>query len=255
MKYLVVAKWVEAKAVAPEPSEASARFFVNQIVCRFGAPGFLESDRGSGFCYELVKQILSLTETVHRKSTSYAPQTQGLVEEKNWTITSALALYCSLKQNDWDNFIQTCVLAINTSVPGTTRFTPFYLMYGQQVILPDEIALTKFENKRNDETNLEDYTVKLSDALESSREIATARAEKARMKMSLRYGQLHQHVQFEEGDPVSVYNLHRKLRTTNNLNHRFYEPFKIMAKMTPVNYRVRACFGKQQKKHSPCLAH
>lgn len=47
-----------------------------------------------------MKQVLWLTGTVHKKTTSNALQTQGLVEKMNRTITSALAIYCSSKQND-----------------------------------------------------------------------------------------------------------------------------------------------------------
>lgn len=63
--------------------------------------------------------------------------------------------------------------------------------------------------------------------------------------MSVRYNRSHQYVDFKEGDLVLVYNPHPKLRTTNKLNHRFYGPLEVIAKISSVNYRVRACYGKQ----------
>lgn len=131
---------------------------------------------------------------MHRKLTSYAPKTQGYIEKINRAITSALAMYCSSKQNNWYNCIRMCVFAINTSVQDTTKFTPSYLTCGRQPTLLTEIALTNFENGRTEAINLEDYTVKLNDALESSREVATAEAEEFGIKMSMRYEQLHQYI-------------------------------------------------------------
>lgn len=52
-----------------------------------------------------------------------------------------------------------------------------------------------------------------------------------------------------------VYNPHRRLRTTDKVNHKFYGPFQIVAKILLVNYRVKACFGKEQENSSSCLAH
>lgn len=39
-------KWVEAEAVSLESTKESARNHADQIVCRFGAPQFIRSDRG-----------------------------------------------------------------------------------------------------------------------------------------------------------------------------------------------------------------
>lgn len=114
-----------------------------------------------------MKQILWLNGIIHQKSTSYTPQTQGLVEKMNRTVTSALAMYCSSKQNDWGNCIQLCVFAINTPVQDITKSTPYYSVYGGQVVLPTKIAQTNLKNKRDDGINLENYTVKLTDALKT----------------------------------------------------------------------------------------
>lgn len=109
---------------------------------------------------ELMKQILWLTGTVHQELTSYAPQTQGLVQKINRAFTFAFAMYCSSKQSDWDNCIQMCVFAINASVQDTTKFIPFYSMYGSQATLRTEIALTNFGNGNTKEIDLDGYTVK-----------------------------------------------------------------------------------------------
>lgn len=50
-------------------------------------------------------------------------------------------MYCSSKQTDLDICLQMCGFAINTSIQGTTKFSPFFLIYGRQAKLPLEISL------------------------------------------------------------------------------------------------------------------
>lgn len=104
-------------------------------------------------------------------------------------------------------------------------------MYSRQVILPTKTPLTNVRNERDDEINLKNSTMELNNALENSHEMAWARAEKVEIKMSVRHDQSQQNVEFRKGDLVLVYNPHKKLRTTNKSNNRFYVPFKDIAKM------------------------
>lgn len=84
-------------------------------------------------------------------------------------------------------------------------------MYGRRASLPAEIAMITSGKERTENTNLEDYTVKLNDALESSRKVARARAEEVGVKMSVRYDPSHKYIEFRKGDLVLVYCQYRHL--------------------------------------------
>ena len=85
-KYVVVfmdyfTKWVEAYAVPDQQAQTVARLLVENIVCRHGVPQELLSDRGSNFLSDLMLEVCSLLGIKKLNTSSYHPQTDGLVEK------------------------------------------------------------------------------------------------------------------------------------------------------------------------------
>lgn len=65
----------------------------------------------------------------HIKSTPYHPQSQGLIERSNKTLSEKLRIYCQ-DPTEWDLDLKFILLAINISINKTTRKSPFFLMHG-----------------------------------------------------------------------------------------------------------------------------
>lgn len=129
-------KFVEAFAVPNIKATTIARLFVENIICRHGAPEILMSDRGTNFLSEVVQETCKLLGVKTMHSTSYHPQTQGLVERWNKTVATMLRMYTSEHQRDWDRFLPFAVFAYNTSAHSATKESPFFLMHGRDPILP-----------------------------------------------------------------------------------------------------------------------
>ena len=47
-----------------------------------------------------------------------------------------LVKFVSSKKEKWSLYLDTCAFAYNTSRHNSTKFTPFYLMFGRQAYLP-----------------------------------------------------------------------------------------------------------------------
>ena len=104
-KYIVVfldylTKWPEAFAIPDQTAQTIARLVVEQIVCRHGCPLELLSDQGSNFTSHLVSKICKICVTHKMATTSYHPQTDGLVERFNKTLITMLSMYTSSNQRD-----------------------------------------------------------------------------------------------------------------------------------------------------------
>jgi len=89
-RYVVVfveylTKWVEAYAVEDQTSETLARLLVDCVVCRHGVPGQLLSDRGPNLLSNVLLDVCRLLGVKKVNTTSYHPQTDGLVERMNQT--------------------------------------------------------------------------------------------------------------------------------------------------------------------------
>ncbi|KAK7165412.1 hypothetical protein R3I94_003696 [Phoxinus phoxinus] len=70
-------------------------------------------------------------------TSAYHPQSNGQDERTNQTIKRALSKYCNDMQNNWDESLEDVVHAINTSKQGSTKYTPFFLMFNRHPVTPE----------------------------------------------------------------------------------------------------------------------
>ena len=74
--------------------------------------------------------------------TSLTFQSNGLDERYNQTLQQMLAKFIDKRKDKWDEFLDTCVYAYNTSVHESTHFTPFEVMFGRKAVLPIDIDVS-----------------------------------------------------------------------------------------------------------------
>ncbi len=145
-RYIIVfsdyyTRWPEAFAFPSTEAPRIAQIIVNQILSRHGAPRTLLSDRGANFLLTIVKEVCSIINTCQLHTTSYHPQTDGLVERFNATLAEGLSMYVSTHQKDWDRYIDMILFAYRVSPNATTGESPFYLLYGREPRLPIDTTL------------------------------------------------------------------------------------------------------------------
>ncbi len=91
-----------------------------------------------------------------------------------------LVKYVHSKHDDWDEFLETCTFAYNTSVQESTQYSPFELMFGRKATLPIDL---EFGRKRDVQlTQSEEFTVSEVEALaERRRELIEQAKENIKM--------------------------------------------------------------------------
>lgn len=232
-------RWAETKALVSGKAEPVARFILENIIARHGAPRYLLSDRGQTFRSELVRELTKSMGTVNQYTTAYHPSCNGLTERLNKTLADMLSMYTNTNQTDWDVILPLVTFAYNTARQETTKFSPFMLVYGREPILPTEANLM--------ETNIATDSFKL-------REMALAvRCEAVKnifLKQDIdkqRYDNKHRHLEFKEGDKVKVFTPIRKVGKSEKLLLRWFGPYFINKKIGEVNYEVRKGPSKAAK--------
>lgn len=146
-KYAVVfidylTKWVE---VFPSPDQSAltiARLLM-EVISRHGVPKELLSDRGAAFLSKLLHEIYNLMGIHKISTTAYHPQTDGLVERFNRTLTAMLAKTTETGGADWDDRLPYVLFSYRYCEQESTRDSPFFLVYGRDPVLPTKEALTK----------------------------------------------------------------------------------------------------------------
>ncbi|GFW84626.1 retrovirus-related Pol polyprotein from transposon 17.6 [Trichonephila clavipes] len=92
-----------------------AKFLLEEIVLRHGAPQVIITDRGAVFRSRLVSSLVDLCNIDHRFTTAYHPQTNGLTERFNKTLADMLSMYVDVEQKNWDEILPFVTFAYNTA--------------------------------------------------------------------------------------------------------------------------------------------
>src|ERR1700745_133179 len=82
-----------------------AKILVDNIICRYGAPTKILTDRGTPFLASMAHEVYKIFNIHKLQTTAYHPQTNGKVERFNSTLVAMLAMYVSSNQKDWDTLI------------------------------------------------------------------------------------------------------------------------------------------------------
>ncbi|KAK3917807.1 Gag-Pol polyprotein [Frankliniella fusca] len=152
-KFVVVAidylsKWSEAKGLQNKTAIEVARF-IFEWICKFGCPSIVINDQGREFCNEVSEYLYKLTGTRQRVTSAYSPQANGQVERQNQIIKCGLLKCLRERVNEWPSILEAVLFAHRVQKQRSTGFSPFFLLFRQEPILP-------FDVKQADEKN-EDF--------------------------------------------------------------------------------------------------
>ena len=121
--------------IANQEASPIAQTLVDEFCC-FSPPRQLNSDQGRQFESEVIAQICKLLRIVKSRTSSYHPRSDGQVEQFNCTLLDMLATSAKDHPWCWERHLRKVCFAYNTSVHFATGFTPYYLLFGRQAVLP-----------------------------------------------------------------------------------------------------------------------
>ncbi len=100
-------KWVEAIPTRNNSANTVARVVANQILPLWGAPIQIESDQGTHFTGQVMKQICQMLNIKQRFHIPYRPQSSGMVERANRTIKESISKQVAQHKNQWIDALPT----------------------------------------------------------------------------------------------------------------------------------------------------
>lgn len=68
-------------------------------------------------------------------------QTNGLTERFNQTLCRSLVKFINESQDDWDQKLESILFGYRAAKHRTTGFSPFFMMYHREALLPIDIEL------------------------------------------------------------------------------------------------------------------
>lgn len=146
-KYLLVmvdkfTKWIEANPVKTAES-GPVIDFISEVVHRYGVPHSIITNNGLNFIAEEMKTWCGKMGIKLDYASVYHPQTNSQVERANGLIMSGIKpkLVRSLKESDTHlvEELDSVLWGLRTTLNRTTGYTPFFMVYDAEAVLPCDI--------------------------------------------------------------------------------------------------------------------
>lgn len=224
-------RYCETAALPCATAAEVSLFLLRAVILRHGPPRVVISDRGRQFTADVVEELLRLSSCHFRHSTPYHPQTNGLVERTNRTLTTMLAMYVDSRHKNWDDVLPFITYAYNTSRHEITGYSPFFLLYAR----PPRSSLDSILPFSLD---TEPSIANTLCRAEEARRIARIRTLASQHRSKQRYDRRRKDVSYLPGDVVWLWTPLRKRGLSEKLLSHYTGPFIVVARLNDLNYVI-----------------
>lgn len=258
-KFLVVARcdlsgWVEGRPLASATAANVAKFIWEDVVCRHGLFGKLMVDGGPEN-KGLVKAFTKKYGIKRVVISAYNSKANGMIERGHRSLKAALAKMTDGGEGSWLDNLHAVLLADRCTVKSTTGFTPFYILYGREAVLPIEITLPTWRVLKWDEAHTTEDLLRLRARQLQRRDedMEEARLHQQRKRLdgkdrfdtekSLRRGTI------SNGDIVLLHDAVQEIdkSASTKLSYRWLGPFRIsQADQTKGTYLLEELDGTKK---------
>ena len=128
--------WPEAFAVPDKTADTVAQLIIEEIYPRHGCALQIVLDNGAENVNRTVIETLARLKIDHVLTSVYHPQSNAKVERFHRTLHDILAKRIADNQQTWDLFLKQALAAIRFNVSESSKFSPFFLLYNRDVVLP-----------------------------------------------------------------------------------------------------------------------
>lgn len=141
-------RWPEAIPIENQTAITVARALIDNWFSRYGVPARITTDQGRQFESALFDQLSKAIGCRHYRTTSYHPQSNGIIER--WHRTLKAAIRC--RQTDsWAEALPTILLGLRAVYKEDIASSPAEMVFGQTLRLPGEMVDAKSSSKNANE--------------------------------------------------------------------------------------------------------
>ena len=144
-----LSKWTEAKPIKDKTAVTVAQFLY-ELMCRHGCVEIQIDDQRREFINAVSTNLHELTGVEQRVTSAYHTRSNGLVERQNRTIKYALVKVLDEKPIEWLYIIEGILFAHRVRRHSSTQYSPFYLLYNREPILPMDVKFNLADGKNDD---------------------------------------------------------------------------------------------------------
>lgn len=237
-------KYVVARPLFAANEEESALALVEDVICKYGVMRKLVSDRGSNFVSSLITEVYKVLKIHKINTTAWHPQGNGQTERFNRPLANMLSIYVKKLKKDWDDVLTYVIFAYNTSVHETTKFTPYFLMFGREPRFPLEIALGPTSTTAVGGYSA--YAEEMSERFRAAYSLAKDNAQLAQHKSEVRTAKTRTPVTYQVGDKVWLYVKPRTVKNSASakLQMPWQGPYTVLKQVSPNTVTLKGISGR-----------
>ena len=218
-------KYAEALPCITASAEETCDHLINTWIARHGCPMTFQSDNETAFVGELTKDLMRRSEVAQAHSTTYHPQTKGLVERQNRTLVSMLRVYCSRYMTDWDRYLPQEMGAYNSTQHSTTGVSAHMMLTRREKSLPLTFFYPEYEGKK---TSPQVYVRDVIRRQNELNELCRRNTQKAQARQRKRFDKKATGAKaYSVGDYVWVFQNIIPPKGTKKLLNKWRAPFMI----------------------------
>jgi hypothetical protein len=254
-KYIVAAKddlsgTSEAKPLRKANAKALAKFFWEEIYCRYGAPLQVTTDNGPEVkeAFELLLKRMNIPQV---KITPYNHHANGVVERGHFIIREALVKSCKGQITDWPKKLPEIMFADRITVSRVTGYSPFQLLHATDPLLPLDIAeatflVEEFKSGISTEELLALRARQLAkhpeDLEKAARTLRKARFA-SKQQFEKRFLKRLSGLTFQPGDLVLLRNTQVEMSHDRKHQQRYLGPYEVHKRTIKGNYKLKELDG------------
>jgi hypothetical protein len=123
------------KLLLPQQTKSAAETARSlwSVFCTFPLPKIIQSDNGTEFCNQVIKEMSELLGVNHKQIAAYNPRANGSAENAVGNVQQILRKLTNGDLTDWDYYLPSVQLAINAKPNDSTLSSPASLLFGMNV--------------------------------------------------------------------------------------------------------------------------
>ena len=209
-----LSRFPELIPVKTTNAQDTARAIFDHIICRYGVPTSIISDRNTSFINLLMKTLCELLQVKQNFTAPYHPRSNGMAESMVKRVKSSLKSLISPTQTDWELHLPSIALAHRIMPNSSTNYSPAFVMYGADLTLSvDKICKKQLSDIH---PNVRDELSQFIDHMKNIRTITQENITYAHERMRAYHDSKAKHTTYAVGDLVWLY----KETTPVSLDHK-----------------------------------
>ena len=251
-KYLLMfidhfTRYTEAFPMPDQTAETCARIYATQSFIRHGTGSKLITDQGRAFVSTFFSETCEILGVRKVHTTSYHPMSNETLERWHRSVHTGLSHYVNATHMNWYILVPFYLMAHRATPSSVTGFSPFYLLNGRDMPLPNTDNLKARVSREN--PNQHQMLQNLKASLNTSYKCVNQANKKAHQNNERLYDHRAKLHEFKVGDLLYLYSPAIKPGRSRNFKKPWAGTHKLTKVVTHLNCEIMDQKNKKQTVH------